>query len=83
MRQCGVGEDIGAGLGILDVCEDDDAVDETRRRRRFWRLDAFEGAEEDERDTDEAKSDSTDGGDESDTEDDDLVNISGVVPHGV
>ena len=81
MRQCGVGEDFGAGLGILDVCEDDDdAVDETQWRRCFWRLDALVGAEDEERDADsDANSDV-----ESDADSDaDSDGVSGIPPCGV
>ena len=50
MRQCG----LGGGIGI-DFCNDDDDVDDGRRRR-FFRLNTLNGAE-DGRDTDDADSD--------------------------
>ena len=86
MWLCGFGEGIGTGLGadVCDDADDDDAMDETQWRHRFWRLDALEGADNgEERHTNEADLDSTDGGDESDTEEDDLAGISDVAPHGV
>ena len=74
MRQCGIGEDIVVILGI-DVCdEDDDAVDETRRRRRFWRLDALVGAEDEERDADS----DAEGEEEKDADDADLDGVISV-----
>ena len=85
MRQCGMGEDIDADLDNLDVCEDDDdAVDETRRRRRFWRLNALVGAEDEgERDADDANSDCVNNGDEKDANVADLGDISGILPGGL
>ena len=79
MRQCGVGEDIGATLSTSDaddVDDDDDVMTETRRRRRFWRLDALVGAEDEERDADsDAKLDA-----DSDADSD---GVSGIPPCGV
>ena len=51
IRQYGVGEGFDAILGTSDA-DVDDVMSETRRRRRFWRLDALVGAEDEERDAD-------------------------------
>ena len=79
IRQCGVGEGFDATLGTSDA-DDDDVMSETRRRRRFWRLDALVGAEDEERDANSDANSDVESNADSDADSD---GVSGIPPCGV